>query len=106
MFVNVFSLFRYKLRLEKGVDLYLNKPKSLYPRKPCAKFGLNCSSGTERSEECTERRRDRRTNGETDRRKEGRTNRQTGRDRRSEKKNLHEVLAQVSQQKPCKTPSC
>ena len=76
MFVNVFSLFRYKLRLEKGGDLYLNKPKSLYPRKPCAKFGLNCSSGTERSEECTERRRDRRTDGETDRRKEGRTNRQ------------------------------
>ena len=39
-FIKVFLLFGYSLPLEMGGGaLHLNKLESLYPRKPCAKFG-------------------------------------------------------------------
>ena len=41
-FVNVFSLFRNYLPLEKDRTFHLNKLESLYPRMLCAKFGWNC----------------------------------------------------------------
>ena len=43
-FVNVFSLFRDHLPLEKGVALHFDKLESLYPRILCAKFGWNWPS--------------------------------------------------------------
>ena len=38
-FVNIFSLFRYYLHLEKGVVLHLTTVNSIYPMMLCAKFG-------------------------------------------------------------------
>ena len=45
-FVNVFSLFRNYLPLEKGGALHLNKFESLHPRILCAKFRWNWLSGS------------------------------------------------------------
>ena len=45
-FVNVFSLFRYYLPLEKGMALHLFKLESIHPRMLCAKFGRNWPSGS------------------------------------------------------------
>ena len=46
-FINVFSLFRNYLPLEKGGDLHLNKLESPYKRMILAKFGWNWLSGFE-----------------------------------------------------------
>ena len=43
-FVNVFSLFRNYLPLEKGRALHLKKLNPLYPRMHCVKFGGNWPS--------------------------------------------------------------
>ena len=45
-FVNVFSLFRNYLPLEKDRALHLNKLDFLSPKDICAKFGWNWSSGS------------------------------------------------------------
>ena len=39
-FVNLFSLFRYYLPLEKGVALHLNKRESLSPKNALNQFWL------------------------------------------------------------------
>ena len=43
-YLNVFSLFRNYIPLEKDMALHLNKFESLYPRMLYAKFGLNWHS--------------------------------------------------------------
>ena len=50
-FINVISLFRNYLLLEKGGPLHLTKPESHHPRMHCPKFGWNWSCGSVEQDE-------------------------------------------------------
>ena len=65
-FVNVFSLFRNYLPLEKSGALHLNKFESRNPRMLCAKFGWNWPSGSGEEDENVKSLRQRRQRRTTD----------------------------------------
>ena len=88
-FVNVFSLFRNYLTLEKGEALHLNKLESPSPKDVLCQVWLKLTQWFWRRrwkcEKFTDRQTDGQTDGRTNRQTDGRTDRQTPDDRWSEK---------------------
>ena len=84
-FVNVFSLFRNYLSLEKGGALHLNKLESPSPKDALCQVWLKLAQCFWRKRWKCEKFTDTQTDRQTDRRTDRRTDRQTTDDRWSEK---------------------
>ena len=96
-FVNVFSLFRNYLSLEKGGALHLNKLESPSPKDALCQVWLKLAQWFWRKRWKCEKFTDGRTDGRTDRQRDGQTERRTDRGQtKGVQKSSLELSAQVS----------